>query len=65
MGKGVDGGQGHTELFLHLLRAVPFGDIRVRGFLGKVGINMFLAPIGLTSIEGAWNVMLFGNNEYP
>ena len=52
VGKGVDGGQGHAELFLHLLRAVPFGDVRVWGFLGKVGIYMFLAPIGFTAIEG-------------
>ena len=65
MGKGVDGGLGHTELFLHFLRAVPFGDVWVRGFLGKVSVYVFLAPIGLTTIEGAWNVMLFGNNEYP
>ena len=65
VGKGVDGGQGHAELFLHFLRAVPFSDVRVWGFLGKVGIYMFLAPIGFTAIEGTWDAVLFGNGEYP
>ena len=65
VGKGVDGRQGHVELFLHFLRAIPFGDVRVWGFLGKVGIYMFLAPIGFTAIEGTWDAVLFGNGEYP
>ena len=65
MGKGVDGGQGHAELFLHFLRAIPFGDVRVWGFLGKIGIDMFLAPIGLAAIESSWDAVLLGNGEYP
>ena len=65
MGKGVDGRQGHAELILHLLRAIPFGDVRVWGFLGKIGIDMFLAPIGLAAIESSWDAVLLGNGEYP
>ena len=65
VGKGVDGGQGHTELFLHFLRAIPFGDVWIRGFLGKIGIDMFLTPIGFATIESSWDAVLFGNGEYP
>ena len=65
MGKGVNGGQGHAELFLHLLCAIPFGDVRVWGFLCEVSVYMFLDPIGFASVEGTWDAVFLGNGEYP
>ena len=65
VGKGVDGRQGHAEFVLHILRAVPFGDVGVRSFLCEVSVYIFLASIGFATVEGSWNVVLFVNGEYP
>ena len=49
----IDCGQSHTELLLHFLGAIPFGNVWIWGFLGEVSIYMFLAPVGLATIESS------------
>ena len=61
----VDGGLGHTEFLLHLLGAIPFGNVWIWGFLGKVSVYVFLTPVGLATIKSPRNVVLLGYHEYP
>ena len=61
----IDCGQSHTELLLHFLGAIPFGNVWIWGFLGEVSIYMFLAPVGLATIESSGDVILLGYHKYP
>ena len=50
---------------MQLRYAVPLGNASNRSFLGKVGVNMFLAPIGSATIKCARDIMLLRNLINP
>ena len=63
--KSIDGCCGHVELLFHVCYRIPFRDACVHGFLGKVRIYMFLAPIRLATLKHFRKSLVLGNLVQP